>query len=483
MRYGFVILAVAVEVVIRWSLNSILGDRFPFILPFCVVALAAWFGGRGPALLAVLLGAASTWFFVIKPNIPGAGPLPLGVWELIAFAFVGSVVALLCGSLRMANDAIRDREAQLEFMAAAMPEILFVADSSGHIETLSHRFREYAGKDLSGLSSRGWIDLVHSDDKDLTQATWEASIRKKTEFRSTCRLVGKDGSYRWFQCRAVPMHDKQHRVLRWFGVCADIHERKRLEEALAEQTKALIRSNEDLQRFASAASHDLREPLRMVGIFTELLVRQHREDADSQSYAAEIKAGVQQMQDLLDAALEYARITHGKPEQQRSVCLEKPLSDALWSLQAMIEESNAEIDQAPLPCVVADSRMISRVFQNLISNAIKFRRQDRPMVRIWAIKDGHECVVAVSDNGIGMSMEHTRLIFEAFQRLHPKSKYPGSGLGLAGVKRIIEMHHGRIWVESTPGSGSTFFFTLPAAGDGENNDPGAIRVEVAPRAC
>lgn len=463
MRYGFVILAVAMAVVIRWSLTSILGDRFPFILPFCVVALAAWFGGRGPGLLSVLLGALSTWFLVLSPSMAFAGTSSLGRLELVAFVFVGSVVALLSGSLRMANDAIQDREAQLEFMAAAMPEILFVANSSGHIETLSERFREYAGKDPSGLSSLGWIDLVHLDDKDLTRAAWEASIRNKTEFRSTCRLVSKDGIYRWFQCRAVPMHDKEQRLLRWFGVCADIHERKRLEEALAEQTQALTRSNEDLQRFASAASHDLREPLRMIGIYSELLIRERQGDATSRDYAAEIKSGVRRMQDLLEAALEYARITHDQPESQSVVCLEKPLSDALWSLQAAIQESDAEIDKGPLPQVIADPRMISRVFQNLISNAIKFRSNDKPVVRITAMKEGEECVVAVSDNGIGMSMEHAKFIFEAFRRLHPKSQYPGSGLGLASVKRIIELHQGRIWVESAPGNGSTFFFTLPAA--------------------
>jgi signal transduction histidine kinase len=136
----------------------------------------------------------------------------------------------------------------------------------------------------------------------------------------------------------------------------------------------------------------------------------------------------------------------------------------LWILHAAIQESGAEIvNCAPLPKVIADPRMISRIFQNLIGNAIKFRSEDRPLVRISGKREGEMCVVAVSDNGIGMPMEYAQFVFEAFRRLHPQSQYPGSGLGLAGVKRIVELHNGRVWVESAPGSGSTFFFTLPSA--------------------
>jgi PAS domain S-box-containing protein len=391
------------------------------------------------------------------------GIQPLGLYQLVVFVFAASVVALLSGSLRMANDAIRDREAQLEFMAAAMPEILFTTDSAGRIETLSDRFREYAGKDLSALSSLGWMDLLHPGDRDLTLSAWRTSIADQTEFRSTCRLADKDDIYRWFQCRAVPMLDRQRRVVRWFGVCADIDDRKRLEETLAERTQALTRSNEDLQRFASAASHDLQEPLRMIGVYSDLLLRNLPSGTDSDYFADQIKTGVQRMQALIDSALEYARITTGKAETQKIVDLEAPLADALWSLQAAIQESGVEIDHGPLPEVLADSRMISRVFQNLIGNAIKFRGQDRPVVRISSKKEGGMCIVSVSDNGIGMPMAYAQSIFEAFRRLHPKNEYAGSGLGLASVKRIIELHHGRVWVESAQGSGSTFFFTLPGA--------------------
>jgi PAS domain S-box-containing protein len=463
VRYGLAALAVAVATIIRWPLNPVLDGQFPFFLPFCVVIAAAWFGGRGPGLLSVLLGSVSTWFFVLPAAMTFGGLEPLGIYQLGAFVFAGSLIAVLTGSLRMANDAIQDREAQLKFRAAAMPEILFTADSAGHIETLSERFREYTGKDLSELSPDGWMDLLHPEDRNHTAITWSAAIGGQTEFRSTCRLRGKDEIYRWFQCRAVPMQDKQHRVLRWFGVCADIDDLKRLEDTLAERTQALTRSNEDLQRFAFAASHDLQEPLRMIGVYSGLLMRNLPPDTDSDYFASQIKTGVKRMQDLIDSALEYARITTDKLETQKEIELEEALSDALWNLQAAIQESQTEIECGPLPKVRADPRMISRVFQNLVGNSIKFRGQDPPVVRISATKEGQAWVVAVSDNGIGMSMDFAQSVFEAFRRLHTKNDYPGSGLGLASVKRIIELHHGQVWVESAPGSGSTFFFTLPSA--------------------
>jgi PAS domain S-box-containing protein len=414
-------------------------------------------------MLAVALGGISTWFLVLPPSLSFIGKQPTSVYSSVGFLLIGSIVALLSGSLRMTNDAIRDREAQLVFMAAAMPEILFIADASGRIETLSERFREYTGRDLSALSSFGWMDVVHVEDRDSTLEAWETSVRERTEFRATCRLEGKERSHRWFQCRAVPMQNANKKVLRWFGVCADIDDRMRLEGELADQTQALRRSNEDLQRFAFAASHDLQEPLRMIGIFSDLLVRHQPKNDESDYFASQIKGGVRQMKDLLNSALEYPQITDSQPELNGVISLEQPLSDALWSLQAAIKESDAEIISEPLPLAKADPRLLTRVFQNLIGNAIKFRSRNRLAVRITAATKGEECVVSIADNGIGMPMEYAQYIFEAFRRLHPKSDYPGSGLGLASVKRIIELHRGRVWVESEPGAGSTFFFTLPSA--------------------
>jgi len=460
-RYGISVFAVAVAALIRWYLNPYLHAQFPFVITFCAVASAAWFG-RGPGLLAVLLGGLTTWYLILPPVL-SLTKQDVSLLQILSYVFAGCFVALVTGSLRQANDDIRDREAQLRFVAAAMPEVLFTANSAGHIESLSERFSEYTGKTLQDLGVWGWIELLSGNEKEETLANWKLAISRQTEFRSTSRLHCKDG-YRWFQCRAIPMHDQQRQVIRWFGVCADINDLMRLEGVLEEQTQALTRSNEELERFAFASSHDLQEPLRMVGALSDLLVRKYPlQDSDADYLIGQIRLGVQRMRELIDASLEYSRLVSEGVGERAAISLDLPLSEALGSLKQMIDESGAAVICQPMPSVTADSRTIARVLQNLISNAIKFRGPQSPVVRIHAVTDAGVCTVSVKDNGIGMNEESQKIIFHAFRRVHRKDEYPGSGLGLATVKRIIELHGGQIWVESSPGQGSTFFFTLPAA--------------------
>ena len=464
VRYGLAVISVAVAVGLRASLNPLLHDRFLFGLAFCAVIASSWFGGRGPGLLSVILSASASLYFVLPPPFTLLNKPNLNLIQLGVFVFIASLFAILSGSLRKANDTLQDREAHLRVIAAATPEILFTADPSGQIEILSERFFEFAGKDRTQLGPRGWLNVVHADETEAIAKAWSSSITQQTEFHSTCRFVTKEGIARWFQCRAVPMLDKHHRVIRWVGVCSDIHDHKILEEALARQTAALTRSNEDLQRFAFAASHDLQEPLRMVSLFSELLIRNQTRNQESAYLVAQITRGVQRMQELIQSTLEFSRIRAEDMEPLSAMSLEDSLSDALWSLQAAIDGSDAKIVSGPLPDVMGDSRMISRVFQNLLQNAIKFRRKDQPLViNISARSDEQTCVVSVSDNGIGLSMDYAESVFEPFRRLHPKGGYPGSGLGLTSVKKVIELHQGRVWLESAPGQGSTFFFSLPLA--------------------
>jgi len=460
-RYGIAIFAVVIATLFRWYLNPSLHAQFPFVITFCAVASAAWFG-RGPGLLAVLLGGFSTWYFILPPVL-SLHKQDISLLQILSYVFAGCFVALVTGSLRQANDSIRDREAQLRFVAAAMPEILFTANSAGHMESLSERFGEYTGKTLKDLGPWGWIEMVPDDEKEKTLANWKLAVSRQSEFRSTSRLNCKNG-YRWFQCRAIPMHDQQRQVIRWFGVCADVNDLMRLEDVLEEQTKALIRSNEELERFAFASSHDLQEPLRMVGAFSDLLVRKYPlQDSDASYLIGQIRLGVQRMRELIDASLEYSRLVSEGVGERTVISLDQPLAEALGALKQMIEESGAALICDSMPVVMADSRTIARVFQNLISNAIKFRGRQLPVVRISALTDAGVCTVSVKDNGIGMNEESQKIIFHAFRRVHRKDEYPGSGLGLATVKRIVELHEGKIWVESSPGNGSAFFFTLPAA--------------------
>jgi light-regulated signal transduction histidine kinase (bacteriophytochrome) len=234
---------------------------------------------------------------------------------------------------------------------------------------------------------------------------------------------------------------------------------------LNQQAGELKRSNGDLEQFAYIASHDLQEPLRMVSGFTGLLQRRYagKLDADADEFIGFAIGGVNRMQELINDLLSYSRV--GREEvSAKPVDMQLVVDQALANLQTTIEERSALVSRGPLPMVLANHGMLVRVFQNLIGNALKFCKAERPIVRIAAEQRGTEWVFSVADNGIGIDPQYRDRIFLIFQRLHQQGEYPGTGIGLAVVKRIVERNGGRIWLESEPGKGTTFFFTLPATG-------------------
>jgi signal transduction histidine kinase len=231
------------------------------------------------------------------------------------------------------------------------------------------------------------------------------------------------------------------------------------------QADELKRSNGDLEQFAYVASHDLQEPLRMVSGFTGLLKRRYggKLDADADEYIEFAVSGANRMQSLINDLLSYSRV--GREEvAAKSVDTQVALDQALANLQTAIEERSALVSCGQLPTVWANHGMLVRLFQNLVANALKFCKAERPIVRIQAEPRGGDWVFSVADNGIGIEPQYKDRIFLIFQRLHKQSEYPGTGIGLAVCKRIVERNGGRIWLESEPGKGTTFFFTLPATG-------------------
>jgi signal transduction histidine kinase len=234
---------------------------------------------------------------------------------------------------------------------------------------------------------------------------------------------------------------------------------------LNNQAAELKTSNADLEQFAYIASHDLQEPLRMVSGFTGLLKRRYsgKLDADADEYIEFAVGGANRMQSLINDLLSFSRV--GREElAAKPVNTQIALDQALANLQTAIEERSALVSSSELPTVWADHGMLVRLFQNLISNALKFCKAERPIVRIQAERRGADWVFSVADNGIGIDPQYKDRIFLIFQRLHKQSEYPGTGIGLAVCKRIVERNGGRIWLESEPGKGTTFFFTLPATG-------------------
>lgn len=242
----------------------------------------------------------------------------------------------------------------------------------------------------------------------------------------------------------------------------DITQRQHAQAQLQQYAQELARSNADLEQFAYAASHDLQEPLRAVSGCLQLL--QQRYIAQLDAHATELIGhavdGAMRMQTLIHDLLAYSRL-NTRGSALTPVACATALERALANLRPAIAESGAVVTYDPLPTVPADATQLVQVFQNLLSNAIKFRSVQPPAIHIAAIREDDAWVFAIRDNGIGIASRHAERIFVIFQRLHTRRHYPGTGIGLALCKKIVERHGGRIWVESEPGKGATFYFTIP----------------------
>jgi light-regulated signal transduction histidine kinase (bacteriophytochrome) len=244
-------------------------------------------------------------------------------------------------------------------------------------------------------------------------------------------------------------------------LAVELDERRQAEYRLAQYASDLARSNAELEQFAYVASHDLQEPLRMVASFTQLLAKRYRDklDQDAQEFINFAVDGATRMQALINDLLAYSRVgTQGKPF--RPTDGEAVFKMAVANLARSIAQSGAIITHDPLPTICGDEVQLIQLFQNLIANAVKFHGQEPPQVHISARRQDAEWVFAVRDNGIGMAPEQQERIFSIFQRLHHRSEYPGTGIGLAICKKIVERHGGKIWVESEVGRGSIFYFTV-----------------------
>jgi two-component system NtrC family sensor kinase len=241
----------------------------------------------------------------------------------------------------------------------------------------------------------------------------------------------------------------------------EIEERKRMELKIKNYSRDLEQSNKELESFAYVASHDLQEPLRTISSFLQLVEKRYKDKLDDKGkdFIRRAVNGAQRMHEMINDLLTYSRITtRGKSFEPYP--LEKILDRVLTNMSPTIERKNAVVTRDPLPELTCDESQIHRLFQNLISNAIKFCDRTRPVIRISAEEQKDHWLLSVKDNGIGIDASHQETIFKIFQRLHGKGKYPGTGIGLAICQKIVERHEGKIWVESKPGKGSSFFFTL-----------------------
>jgi PAS domain S-box-containing protein len=280
--------------------------------------------------------------------------------------------------------------------------------------------------------------------------------------------VRKDGQRFWANVVITALFDKDGCLQGFAKISRDMTEAKRTEQALNDQNielqetaRKLARSNRDLQQFAYVASHDLQEPLRMVASFTQLLANRYQDrlDQDAQDFIKYAVDGATRMQALISDLLTYSRVDR----QEKSfnlTNLDEILGQVLLNLKLAIVDSGAVITHDPLPVMMGDEIQLGQLLQNLIGNAIKFRGEKPPRIHVSSKQNANGWQISVQDNGIGISPEHRERVFLIFQRLHTTAEYPGTGIGLAVCKKIVEGHGGRIWIESPPEGGSTISFTL-----------------------
>jgi C4-dicarboxylate-specific signal transduction histidine kinase len=264
-----------------------------------------------------------------------------------------------------------------------------------------------------------------------------------------------DGRSVWLYGNATPLKDGEGGTIGAIGAFIDVTERHEDEDELR-------RSNDELQQFAYIASHDLQEPLRMVLSYLALLNRKFGDDLNpkAKEYMSTAVEGAERMRQLVDDLLQFSRV-ESKGREIVGVDMNKAVEAVLTDLQVAVTKAEAQVTVGPLPTVLADDTQMKQLLTNLISNAIKFRGAHKPLIEVSATESPANWTFAVRDNGIGIDPHYIDKLFHMFQRLHTKDEYPGTGIGLAISKKIVERHGGRIWVDSEPGKGSTFYFTLP----------------------
>lgn len=378
------------------------------------------------------------------------------------------------GDLTMVfNDMIaRRREAETALIAAtdfhetvmeSVTDAIFTMDTEGRFTTANRRTTIVTGYPVEELLGQPWASLFSQEHLPEMFERLSSTIQGRGPILNfEVPLIQKSSSTVLISFSAVAL--KRDGVI--FGVVGainDITDRKLAEEELKNRADELTRSNEELEQFAYVASHDLQEPLRTVSGFAQLLSKRYvgKLGAEADEYIHYVTSGAQRMKSLIEDLLAFSRVTREPRAMEDEVDLNQVVRSALANTRAAIDAAGASVTCEPLPTVRGNERQLIQLFQNLIGNAVKFRREVQPVVHISADEGDGEWRFTVRDNGIGINAQHAEQVFGLFQRLHGRDKYPGNGIGLTICKKIVDLHGGRIWV--VPGdSGAVFRFTLEA---------------------
>jgi len=410
---------------------------------------------------------------------------------------------------RKVEEALRQRDLEYRLVTDNVPALIASFDSQQRHRFVNKSYEEWFGEPREQIVGKHLAEVLGAETYAHIRSFIEQAVSgERVEFEALIPYSG--GKRRWVQATYVPDVRGVGGEHGFYSLLKDIDQRKRAEQQLRQQTEELIQSNAELERFAYIASHDLQEPLRMVGSYVRLLERRYKDklDADAKEFIYYAVDGAIRMQHLIEDLLRFSRIG-SKPEPFTPTNCNEVLRYALENLKVRIEETGANVTYDPLPMVLGDPGQLTQVFQNLISNAMKFKTGETPHIHLWARRlgdqegefdrpghakhsddsevpssddnreprsQGHEdspqestddqdavprrWQFSVRDNGIGLDQKFADKIFMIFQRLHGPKEYSGTGIGLAVCKKIVERHGGRIWVESEPGKGCTFHFTI-----------------------
>lgn len=368
--------------------------------------------------------------------------------------------------LEETKKALQDREMIFNHIVESTFAGFFDWNIPENTEYLSPTFKKMFGYEDHEMESspEAWQRIIYQEDLPKVFELFGAHVESKGKipFDSELRYHHKDGSLVWVFCRGkVVEWDEQGNPLRMLGSHIDITNIKKSEETKLYVEK-LEQKNKELQQFAYVASHDLQEPLRTIISFTELMLEQYsgNMEGNADTYLRFISDASNRMSSLVKGLLDYTRI--GKNFEVSEVDTELVLQNVLSDLNTLITEKHVTFEIDSLPKIQGLDTEIRSLFMNMITNAIKYKKKgEHPLIKIGATEEIDHWKFHVEDNGIGIEKAHSKRIFLIFQRLHNKDEYAGTGIGLAHCQKIVELHGGKIWVESTPGLGSTFYFTIP----------------------
>jgi PAS domain S-box-containing protein len=461
-RYGVAIILVLLATVLRFPMQSLLGDTVPFLLYFPAVLGAAWFGGFGPGIAAGILGALAAHFLWMQSDGQVASLTAAESVQLVLFLAISAFMSWLIESFHRSIRGLSYAHGRIEQMLSSMTDGFAILDREWRYIYVNDRAAEMARRPRDQLLGRKLWDLFPDEVGGASYAQLDKAMRETVPVHYETFY---EGFGRWFEVRAYPADEGLALYV------ADITEKKNIELAVkheleaqvAEKTRELAERNESLEALTHTLAHDLRAPLRAVNGLTSILLEDYAGvlDQAGQDYCQKIVAAGQHAEKMMSDLLEFARLSQASVPTKR-LPLDGVVSRVLEHLKEDIRSTGANVDvRRPLPDVFGNETVLEQALTNLVSNALKFRRDDvPPRVSIGAERVDGKVKLSVTDNGTGIAPEHTEKLFRPFQRL--TTRRSGTGLGLSIVKKGVERMGGKVGVQSKAGEGSSFWILIPA---------------------